>query len=78
MSAALMWVTAWGVALDTTVVYHGGAELLVLDVHQPAWGVVLGAGSGSLARGTGAGCSYVSLKSSTSAPTGTSSWYLLS
>lgn len=25
-----------GVALDAAVVYHGGAELLVLGVHQPA------------------------------------------
>ena len=41
--AALTWVTAWGVALDAAAVYHGGAELPALGVHQPAWGVVLGA-----------------------------------
>jgi hypothetical protein len=41
--AALTWVTAWDMALDAAAVYHGGAELPALGVHQPAWGVVLGA-----------------------------------
>src|SRR5688500_3114415 len=41
--AALTWVTAWAVVLDAGTVYHGGAELPTLGVHQPAWGVVLGA-----------------------------------